>query len=313
MRARALFAFALMISITSLIRPSYACSICGCDPSGGTLGLERPSPGDLRLTIEGRYLQKESGADTAAEGEKEGRSVLKVQYSPVKRLSFGFELPYYLWKNHYDNSGTMDENARGVSDIQLGARYELLQIGGMVARHSLAVSYSLKAPTGNNTFVAPVDVVNGQINYDEHKQLGTGTWDHIVGLWYAYGDFPWVAYAGIQARINGTNSRSFQYGNALFGTVGVRRSFLQDRSLYFSLEAQARNNGKDRGVDSDGTPTTDPDSGGFLSYATIGAGYQITMNLLVRGVLQIPTVKSLNGTQSEHPVGFLGLAYDLSL
>ena len=309
MRARALFAFAIASSMTSSLHPALACSICGCDPSGGTLGLERPSAGDLRVSLDARYLQKESGADTAAESEKEGRSLLRLQYSPVRRLSFAFELPSYLWKNHYDNSGNMDENARGLSDIQLGARYELLQLGGLIPAHTLAVSFAVKAPTGNNTFVAPVDIQPDQsVVYDEHKQLGTGTWDELVGLWYTYGDFPWVAYAGAQARINGTNSRGFHYGNALIGTVGVRRTFFL--ALNLSIEAQARNAGKDSGPLIGGY---DPDSGGFLAYATLGASYQLTHSLVVRGTLQIPTFKSLNGTQSEHPVGFLGLAYDWTL
>lgn len=310
MRVRAFVAWLVVASLSFAFRPAFACSICGCDPSGGTLGLDRPSAGDLRLSIDGRYLQKESGADTAREGEKEGRTLLRLQYSPIRRLSFGFEMPFYAWKNHYDNTGTMDENARGLADLQLGARYELLQFGGLVPRHTLAVSYALKMPTGNNTFVAPVDIASdGTITYDEHKQLGTGTWDHLLGLWYTYGVFPWVGYAGAWARINGTNSRGFKYGNALFGTLGVRRTLLENRSLYVSLEAQARNTGKDNSSISG----YDPDSGGFLTYATVGAGYAVTRSLLVRAILQVPAVSSLNGTQSEHPVAFVGLSYDLTM
>jgi len=309
MRACVLVVFA-SAALTFALRPAFACSICGCDPSGGTLGLDRPSPRDLRIALEGRYLQKESGADTAAESEKEGRTLLRLQYSPVRRLAFGFEMPFYAWKNHYDNTGFMDENAHGLADVLLGARSEVLQLGGLVPRHTLAVSYALKMPTGNNAFVAPVDVgVGGTITYDEHKQLGSGSWDHLLGLWYTYGEFPWVAYAGAQARVNGTNSRGFHYGNALFGTLGVRRTLLESNALYVSLEAQARKAGKDRALDG----TLDPDSGGLLTYATLGAGYQLTHSLVVRGVLQMPAVSSLNGRQSEHPVAFVGFAYDMTL
>ena len=49
--------------------------MCGCDPSGGTLGLDRPTEGDLRVTLEDRYLEKEAGSvsDGTREGEKEDR------------------------------------------------------------------------------------------------------------------------------------------------------------------------------------------------------------------------------------------------
>jgi len=65
-----LFAFymSLLVSKTSL-----ACSVCGCDPSSGTLGLDRPSMRDARLAVEDRYLWKESGSvvDDTREGERE--------------------------------------------------------------------------------------------------------------------------------------------------------------------------------------------------------------------------------------------------
>jgi hypothetical protein len=310
MRARASVALAafgvwavLVISIGA--RDARACSICGCDPSGGVLGLERPAAGDLRLSIDGRYLWKESGTGVAAEGEKEGRTLVGVQYSPIRRFSAFFEAPFYVFKSHYDSTGFRDEHANGIGDVLLGARWEFLQFGGLVPKHTFAVTGALKMPTGDNRHLEPVDLGIP----DEHKQLGRGTWDKLAGLWYTYGDFPWVAYAGGQVRLNGTNSRGFRYGHAVFGTLGARRTLLESRKLYVSLEAQARNAGYD--LLSDGT--LDPDSGGLVGYATVGAGYQVTMNLLVRATVQIPAVTALHGQQREHLVGFLGFAYDISL
>jgi|GEM_PF-1731312 len=283
-----------------------ACSVCGCDPSSGTLGLERPSEGDLRLSIEDRYLQKESGAGDAAESEREDRLNVRFQYSPpVPRLSFQFEVPIYAWKTHLNNAGVVDDTSRGLSDLVLNARYEVLKLGGMIPRHVVALTAGLKAPTGDNAHSIPID--NGA--FDEHKQIGTGSWDEFLGAWYNFGDFPTVAYAGVSARINGANSRGNHFGNALFGTLGVRRSFLESNRLFFALEGQFRDAGKDT------TPggVYDDDSGGFITYATGTAGYAITENLLARAILQLPVVKSLNGTQGEHPVGFLALTYDFAL
>jgi putative salt-induced outer membrane protein YdiY len=116
-------------------------------------------------------------------------------------------------------------------------------------------------------------------------------------------------YANVSGRFNGTNSRGNHYGNAIFGTVGVRRSFLETKRLYLSLDAQVRNAGKDTVPGN----TYDENSGGFLAYATVSAGYAITDNLLIRGTVQIPVVTALNGVQSEHPVAYLALAYDFGL
>ena len=313
-----LVASLLVVSVAffSLPPAARACSVCGCDPSSGTLGLDRPSQGDLRFGVEDRYLQKESGTlgDGTREGEREDRLELRLQYAPpVPRLSFQLEVPVYAWKTHLGLDNTVDDTTRGLSDVVVTARYEVLKLGGMVPRHVVSLTGSLKAPTGNNTHLATVD--NGL--FDEHKQIGTGTWDQLIGAWYTYGDFPTVAYAGLTARINGTNSRGNHFGNALFGTLGARRSFLENKALYFSLDAQVRNAGLDTVPAPAGTSgaarSYDLNSGGLVTYAVGTAGYALTQSLLVRATLQVPVYTALNGTQGEHPVAFLGLAYDLTL
>ena len=51
----------------------------------------------------------------------------------------------------------------------------------------------------------------------------------------------------------------------------------------------------------------------FVTYLTGTAGYALTHQLLLRGTLQVPVVTALNGAQTEHPVAFLALTYDLTL
>ena len=299
--ALVVFGFSVLMSM-----PSHACSICGCDPSGGTLGLDRPSPGDLRLGIEDRVLKKESGEAAEYEGERENRLNLRVAYAPpVPRLSFQIDVPVYAFKEHYGPTGEIDDTTNGLSDILLTARFEALRLGGLVPRHTIALTAAVKAPTGNNSHLADVDA--GVV--DEHKQVGTGTWDWIGGAWYTFGAFPTVVYAGVNGRVNGTNSRGNHYGNALFGTVGVRRTFLESQALVLSLDAQGRQAGKDTTPDG----SYDENSGGFITYLAGTVGYAITHSLLVRGTLQVPVVTALNGVQTEHPVAFVGLAYDVSL
>lgn len=300
--------FLLSLAVVLIPRDSRACSICGCDPADATLGFDRPSQNDLRLAIEDRYLQKESGSadDGSRESEREDRITLRLQYAPpVPRLSFQVEVPVYAWKQHLGSSNVVDDTNRGLSDIIFTARYEALRLGGIVPRHVLSLVGSLKAPTGNNSHLAAVD--DGTI--DEHKQIGTGTWDEFIGAWYTYGDYPTIAYAGVTARINGTNSRGNHFGNALFGTLGVRRSFLENKRLFFALDAQSRNAGKDTVPGN----TYDPNSGGFIAYAVGTAGYALTTRLLLRGTVQVPVYTALNGVQGEHPVAFLAVAYDLAL
>ena len=96
---------------------------------------------------------------------------------------------------------------------------------------------------------------------------------------------------------------------SVFGTVGVRRAFLQTRKLIASLEGQARYADKDHF----GNGTTDANTGGFIGYAAGSVGYALTDDLLLRAVAQFPVIKDLNGVQGEHPVVYLNLAYDFAM
>jgi hypothetical protein len=277
-----------------------ACSVCGCDPAALTLGLDRPSTKSLRVAVEDRYLTKESGTGDEYEGERENRMQLKAQFAPAPRFVASLELPYYVWKEHTAATGLVDDTAQGLGDIQVTGRYELLRAGGFVPRHVLAIVGALKMPTGANN-----RTIDGMI--DEHIQLGTGSWDPSLALWYTYGDHPWTWYTGGTVRLNTQNGRGFQYGNVVSGIAGVRRAFFDER-LFLSLEAQARYAGYDHGADGN-----DPNSGGFLTYATAGVAAGIGSSLLARLQLQVPVATALHGAQSEHPVAFAGLSWDFTM
>jgi hypothetical protein len=296
-------AFVVALSMSTVFTfPVLACSVCGCDPAAGTLGFDRPSASSLRVAVEDRYLQKESGEGDEAESDRENRLQLRAQYSPRAALVLQVEVPYFIYKNHLNSAGERDDSANGLGDITVGARYELLRLG-LEARHVLALTGMLKTPTGANN-----RALEGEPP-DEHIQLGSGSWDTLWGLSYLYGFQPWTLYANATTRFNTANSRDFRYGNAVFGTLGARRAFLESRKLIASLEGQARYADKDHFGDG----TTDPDTGGFIGYAAGSVGYALTNDLLLRAVAQFPVIKDLNGVQGEHPVIYLNLAYDFAM
>lgn len=301
MRVRALLSITLLCLAAA--RPARACSVCGCDPAAGTLGLDRPSTRSFRFGVEDRLLSKESGTGDAAESERENRAVLRLQYAPLTRLTLQAEVPAFLWKRHLNAAGVQDDDGHGLGDVGFSARYELWRAGGFVPKHVLAVIAGLKLPTGAND-----RHLDGE-EPDEHLQVGTGSFDETVGLSYVYGARPWTAFASVSARLNGANSRSFRYGHALFGSAGVRRMFLESERLILSLEAQVRSAGKDRAAGG----VYDDDSGGQVYYGTASAAFALTDDLLLRGTVQLPVASSLNGTQAEHPVGYLQLTYDFAL
>jgi hypothetical protein len=285
------------------VNPARACSVCGCDPAASNLGLDRPSNGSFRFALEDRYLSKESGTGDDAESERENRILLRAQYAPVHSLVLQAEVPYFTWKRHLNALGINDDTAQGFGDATVGARFELFR-SGIEARHVVSLLGTLKLPTGANS-----RVVKGEEAPDEHIQLGTGTWDQLVGLSYTYGPRPWTLFANVTGRLNTANSRGFRYGHALFATAGARRTFLESGRLIGSLEGQLRTAGFDRLGDG----SVDADSGGSVLYGTASLAYALTPDLLMRGILQVPTATWLHGTQSEHAVAYLALSYDFAM
>jgi hypothetical protein len=295
--------FSIVVSSWLVHGAARACSVCGCDPAAGTLGIDRPSAQSVRLALEDRYLQKESGVGEDAESEREDRLLVRAQYAPLDRLVLQLELPVFLFKNHLDAAGFQDDSAHGLGDVALGARYEVLRVG-LEARHVVALTGAIKLPTGANDRIIP-----GATVPDEHTQLGTGSYDGLAGVTYLYGARPWTLYTNLTGRLNGSNRRDFRYGNALFATVGARRAFLESGRLLLGLEAQLRAAGKDRFGDG----THDENSGGRVLYATGNAAYALTDDLLMRFILQVPVARDLNGVQSEHPVAYLAFSYDFGM
>jgi len=290
----------LSVSLTLFAGRALACSVCGCDPAALTLGLDRPSTNSMRVAVEDRYLTKESGLDSEFEGERENRMLVRAQFAAAKKFVAQIEVPFFLWRDHVGTTGAVDDTARGLGDVQVTGRYELLRTGGFVPRHVLSLVGALKVPTGANN-----RSIDGDI--DEHIQLGTGSWDPSLGLWYTFGDHPWTWYSGGTVRLNTQNSRGFQYGNVVSGIAGVRRAFMNER-FFLSLEADARYAGYDHGADG-----IDPNSGGFLGYATAGAAVAIGADLLARMQVQVPVVADLRGLQNEHTVAFAGLSWDFAM
>lgn len=117
-------------------------------------------------------------------------------------------------------------------------------------------------------------------------------------------------YGGIAGRVNGVNARGFHSGNVGLATLGVQKNLLAEERLRLRLmlEADARYAVRDARADG----TADPDSGGFLLYATPSVAYLAlpSGDLALRLTVQVPVARSLFGAQTERPVVLAGLSYD---
>ncbi len=319
-------------------KPARACSVCGCDPAASTVGLDRPTSSNTRLSLEERYGGKSSGAGDDHEAEREDRVTLRAQFQISRSLVLEGTLPIFLFKQHLNASEVVDDTGHGVGDVQANARWELWRDNAVAPRHVLALVAGVKFATGDNDRASPADDdaapargfgqamrarlahpistqlrrddPGGDFGFDEHIQLGSGSTDGLASLWYNSSlSSATTLFLGAGGRINGDNWRGFHYGHVFLAEGGVRQRFLESQRLAISLELDARNAGHD--VYGDGW--RDPDSGGFLLYLTAGAFYALGDDWFIRAQVQVPVVHALFGAQTEYPVGFLGVSWDVSL
>jgi hypothetical protein len=108
-------------------------------------------------------------------------------------------------------------------------------------------------------------------------------------------------------RHTGENDFAYRYGSSVTANVAYEHKL--GSRLDGVIELNFRHANRDR-VDAAGT--LDGDTGGALLYLTPRLLVHLGGGLVLRASAQVPTVKSLNGFQTERVVADVGLTYLLN-
>jgi len=224
---------------------------------------------------------------------------LELAYGITSRVSLFGDLPLLVDKDHehFDEVGTPEEHftnadgTRGFGDVALGVRYAFL----VKANDLIVGSASAKCPTGAFRLLDSEGAIN-----EPTIQPGTGSYDGVVGLYYAHHPFPspleW--FVSGSARINGRNSLEYRIGNESVVSGGV--SWSASPRWVFSLQANARRAGRDdyRG---EGVSSTGSDA------LTISPGVRFRTGdrLELYGYVQIPAYQHVNEAQLAPRAGVI--------
>lgn len=274
-----------------------ACASCGCgDPTLTVMGREIPFAGRLRASAELRYRADRVGAPGVDAVElHEGRLDLGLSYTPLDRLTLSFTLPLLLRRLSYVNLGW--DLGGGVGDLELRARVLLYRDRRLAPRHLLGLHGGLRAPGGPPPAPPPGRTLNPDL------LASTGSVDVIAGL----------SYSHLRERLS-------LYASAILfvptqGAFGVRSPL----SLRGALSAQYQLRpwiAPQLGVDLrlDGTAyqgeAPDPNSGGFIAYASPGLVLGPAMDWLLYAQLRVPFVQALTGEHREGLIAAVGVTRD---
>lgn len=204
----------------------------------------------------------------------------------------------------------------GLGDITLGSLIKILNNN----RQSLHANIAISMPTGDiDQRDATPMMDDAQLAYP--MQLGSGTWDPILGVTYLgqSDKFSWGAQTKYKFRL-GENSENYTLGNRFdvvgWGAVKLSNSFSFSTSLsYFETQ-------KIDGVDADLNPMMMPlfntmNSGRSQLDLGFGTNFLVAKgslkDLRIGAEIKIPAYQKVNGIQMKNTVmATFGLQYAIS-
>jgi hypothetical protein len=291
---------ALLLTLTLVtLAPARAraCASCACgDPTLTALGTEKPARNRMRASLEARHRVDVVGAPGVDELHLwEQRLDGQLAWAPHERLFLLASLPVLRRELAYDDG--FRRRTWGLGDLEVRAKFFLLQDRAFSPRHLVAVMGGAKLPT------APVDRRLAGQPLPPELQAGTGSFDAMVGASYAHFAFPWSAYASAQLALPGPGIAGTRAGRSLRGTVAAQRHLGEIVAVRLALDSRFDGQGLESGA-------PDPNSGGFIAFAAPELLVSPVTDLSLSVWIKISLLNRLDGRHEEPFVAGVAAAYD---
>lgn len=299
--AQTILSRSLVVALVGMImaQPSrgLACASCSCgDPTLTVMGAEQPFAGRLRASLEARYRGDAMGEPGVTEVTlRELRTDLALAYAPTRNLQLSLTAPLLLRQATYVNLG--QDRVTSLGDVELRARTLLFRDRNFAPRHLVELRAGLKVPT------AP------QLHNDQDQALssnvqpGTGSFDPLLGLSYAHFRAPWSGYVSLIGALPLGGYDGMTPGASLKSTLAVQYQPLNLLSFRAGLDSRLDGVSTQHGL-------AEPDTGGFISFATAGLLLSPTQDLVVHAGVAWPVVQALLGYHRETPLASIGVTRD---
>ena len=278
--------------------PAEACSTCQCgDPTLTLMGNEKPFQGRLRVSGDFRYRTEDVGTPGINQNKlQEFRYTLNSAIAPVERLFLGLTLPFLQKNLEHVNGG--EDHTFEFGDVDLRAKVFLS--APRAANHLYGLLGGIRFPTAPEV----KDTSGTPLDFD--VQPGTGAWAFHAGPWYSYFHYPWSLYVSSEYQEATEGNQNLQPGNALLSTVTTQYQTSYKVAFQFGLDSLF--SGKDAT-----NGTSDPDSGGFILFASPGLVLSPFVDWIFHVSVQVPVFNHLNGEHGQGLTILTGVTYDFSI
>lgn len=185
--------------------------------------------------------------------------MLGIMYAPTDNLTLMAMAPYI--RNSMDHltrmGATFTTDSEGIGDVKVTALYGLTTWQNQHLHLNLGISF----PTGDIDQKDRTPMGNVRLPYP--MQLGSGTYDLLVGLTYGgqSDKWSWGSQAMGTVRLQSENDNDYRLGNRLDITGWFLRDLSRGWNASLRVEGQAWGNihGEDPKLNRNVVPTADPD------------------------------------------------------
>lgn len=213
-----------------------------------------------------------------------------LAYGVTRDLTL-FGIVPYLDKTLDSNTAVGRQRRRdaGLGDVILISRYTVWSMDRLGETRRLAPFLGLKFPTGDS------DERDSLGRLPQPIQLGSGSWDPLLGTIFTWQTFQWEFDTAFQYRFN-TTAHDFQFGDEARWDLSFQYRLWPPQLargvpafLYGVLESNVIWTDKNEAAG-----IRDPDSGGTIWFLAPGLQY-VTRRVILEAVVQVPVVQELNG------------------
>jgi hypothetical protein len=278
------------------------CSVCRCgDPTFNALGKAGYNVRGFRFALDWeRYDKQEGEPELEAEDLVEQRFTALAAYGFSDRFTLQARIPLSFRSFEQLEAGAVRDSftTRGLSDPELAAQLRLWAspLSALGRRSSLSLVGGVKTALGQNDYQLEGERV------DEHAQPGTGSTDLFGGLGALHLiDKSSTLFASIQYRHTGENDYGYRYGQSFLANAAY------ERKLGGRLDAVVELNFRHAAADQEDAEDV-PNTGGTVLYLTPRLLVDLGGGVVLRGAVQIPIARDLNGAQEERAVFNVGLS-----
>lgn len=201
--------------------------------------------------------------------------------------------------------GTNTVSSEGLGDVKLGILVKAYN--GKARKHNVIIDAILSAPTGSITetdmSLTPMNTMK-KTRLAYGLQLGTGTWDALLGVayWGKVADWGWGAQYLATLPLESENDEGWRYGDKHTGTAWLSYSWEPTlvTSTRLSHETQDRIEGIDPKIFGAGLGANPDNYGGTKTEFSVGVNWMYKPARNIGLEYSQPIRQDRNGVQPDH-------------